>query len=157
MIYVARVTGKTTDGGYFRDPEFRNRGDCIYAWRGGRYDLRKDARFHNHPGDLVHDLSAPPAYRRANTLLSTDFRYFGSMGTDKYKRLFPRVARRVASLGRGHRVNHGLALEQELRDLIDWAFTFSSVVPEWSRDDSSQCGTCGPQRPKRSPVSRGTY
>lgn len=144
LIYVARITDKKTSGAYFREPQYRDRADCIYAWRDGGYVERAGARYHGSPNDLKHDLGPPPDYARANTLLSRDFRYFGDEGTADYKRLFPRVARLVATLGRGHRVNHSLALEGELLALIDWGFTLKGRTSSANVANGSRCRPCRP-------------
>ena len=119
LIYVARITDKKTGGTYFREMPFRDREDCIYEWRKGAFVLRRDALHHNDPGHLEHDLGLAPGYRRANSLLSSEYRYFGAEGSDAYKTHFPAVAKAIAKLGRGHRVNHNAGLERELFALAE--------------------------------------
>lgn len=142
LIYVARITDKKTDGEYYKELWYRNRRDCIYDARGSRFVERRGALHHGHPGDLEHDLGPSPGYPRANTLLSQDYRYFNGKGSDEYKTLFPRVARLVATLGRGHRVNHGPALEQELTRMIEWSLASDAPDNSGSVRDEKRRGTC---------------
>ncbi|MGA9343164.1 MAG: hypothetical protein WBV61_12635, partial [Rhodanobacteraceae bacterium] len=137
-----------TGGAYFREPQYRDRADCIYTWREGTYVERAGARYHGRPVDLEHDLGPPADYARANTLLSRDFRYFGDEGTDEYKQRFPRVAKLVGSLKQGHRVNHGLALERELLALIDWCFTLKGRTSSGNVARSGRCRPCRPPAPR---------
>ena len=109
LIYVACVTKKVSKGAYYRAHEYANRNDCVYRWRNGHFEWYKG--YHSQ-SDLEHDLGSPPDYKRAEVLLSNDFRYFGRDGTDEYKSRFRRIRDAVASLGRGHR-DH---LTEQLRD-----------------------------------------
>lgn len=141
LIYVARITDKLIDGEYFRNSQYRNRGDCIYDWHDGVFTVRRGAAHHGQPGDLEHDLGPPPDYPKAKALLSREFRYFGDYGSDEYKTMSPRVARLVGRLKQGHRVNHGLALERELAAVIDWAFVQNSVeVSARATSGKRRCG-----------------
>src|SRR5688572_28938198 len=85
LIYAARITTKLTNGEYYQADRFTSRHDCIYTSQSGRYVRRGNAKFHDKPADLMHDLGSHPEYGRANVLLSTDFRYFGGEGDDEYK------------------------------------------------------------------------
>lgn len=91
LIYVARVTEKLVNGDYFKPGKYNRRSDCIYEWRRGRFISRAGAIHHGAPGDLVHDIGKHPNYPRANTLLSSEFCYFGASGSDAYKKAFPMV------------------------------------------------------------------
>lgn len=106
LLYVARITDKVLDGGYYVQKQFAVRDDCIYKRREGQFMRRNDARpgLHDRPDNLVRDLGKHPHYPRANVLLSRDFRYFGANGSADYKARFPRLKRAVEALGRGHRV-----------------------------------------------------
>src|SRR6266480_2475513 len=84
LLYIAVVTDIARDGSYYRDRHFISRPDCIYALRDGGFKWRSGSRYHG-PAHLVHDLGPGPVYRRAQVLLSNDFRYFGSRGTTEYK------------------------------------------------------------------------
>lgn len=111
LIYIAEVTDKSLD--YYKMERFVKRADCIYEWKDGKYRRREHAKFHERPEDIIHDLGK--GYERAQVLLSTKFRYFGSNGTDEYKRTFPRIMQAVKKLGRGFRVQ----LDEDLRkDLL---------------------------------------
>ncbi len=83
LIYIARIGKKVHNGDYYREKRFANRGDRVYEWSRSRFAWRQGA-FHHGPKDLVHDLGEPPNYKKANVLLSTDFRYFGASGTAEY-------------------------------------------------------------------------
>jgi hypothetical protein len=122
VIYVARITKKESDGTYYRERVYSRRADCVYRWRGGRFVWKRGARYHR-PEDLAHDLGSPPAYERANVILSADFRYYGGSGSADYKIRYRHVMKAVEDLGQGHRVNHGAGLVQELLELADEAFT----------------------------------
>jgi len=125
LIYMARITGKLCDGLYYKSGRYSKRGDCIYGFANGRFKWRSGAKHHG-PNDLVHDLGKHPYYPRANVLLSTDFRYFGKVGTDEYKSKFPLVGNAVERLGRGQRVHHNPALRDELLAMEDWVWRSTS-------------------------------
>ena len=78
LIYAARITKKLPNGEYYEGDKFTSRHDCIYTPQLGRYVRRGDAKFHDKPSDLTHDLGSHPEYARANVLLSTDFRYLAT-------------------------------------------------------------------------------
>jgi hypothetical protein len=111
LIYAACITKKLPNGEYYTE-KFAQRHDCIYKFQRGRYVRREDAKFHDKPGDLTHDLGEPPDYSRVAVLLSADFRYFGINGTDEFKSKYELIRKAVESLGRGQRVN----LAPELRE-----------------------------------------
>jgi hypothetical protein len=121
LIYAAHVTKKLSNGRYFKDKRYFKRGDCIYKFAAGRFRWKKGAQHHG-PKDRFHDLGSYPKYMRASVLMSSDFRYFGKAGNDKYKMCFPRVKRAVEQLGRGHRVRHSAALQDELFAMGDWVW-----------------------------------
>jgi hypothetical protein len=121
LIYIARIGKKVCNGDYYREKRFANRGDCVYEWHRSRVAWRHDA-LHHGPKDLVHDLGHPPHYKKANVLLSTDFRYFGASGTADYKSRFQLVKKAVEQLGRGHRVTHSEPLRMELKALKQHAW-----------------------------------
>jgi hypothetical protein len=115
LVYIAEVTQKLTDGEYFQLAEFSGRADCIYnRSRDGRFRVRASARFHADHTYLERDLGSGPHYRRANSLLSDNFRYFGRKGTDEWKAEASFLARLIDSLQQGHRVRHTPALRDEL-------------------------------------------
>jgi hypothetical protein len=100
LIYIARIEKKVRNGDYYREKRFANRGDCVYKWHRSRFVWR-DGALHHGPEDLVHDLGQPPDYKKANVLLSADFRYFGASGTADYKSRFQLVKEAVEQLGQG--------------------------------------------------------
>jgi hypothetical protein len=121
LIYVACVTGKLSDGNYYKDSEYAKRSDCIYQFEAGRY-FWKSGAVHHCSEDLEHDLGMYPDYPNANVLLSTDFRYFGKAASANYRTEFPLVYQAIKHLGRGHRVWHTPALHDELLLLKDWVW-----------------------------------
>lgn len=143
LVYVARVTGKLEQGAYYRERAYRQRPDCIYEWAGGRFDVRDGALFHGTQDELAHDIGPHPGYARAHTLLSTEFRYFGRDGTTEYRSRHPHLANAVNRLGRGHRVNHGQAVEREIEALF--AQLMREAEPATTRTASSlaSCGQAG--------------
>ncbi|NOJ39979.1 Nmad2 family putative nucleotide modification protein [Bradyrhizobium australiense] len=128
LIYIARVTQKLFDGEYYRAKKYAARADCIYEYKeiGRHFHLRDGVTFHTSKRDLLRDLGRAPGYSRAEVLLSADFRYFGSRGTDEYKFLFPEIGRAIDFIGRGHRVNHTAGLRDQLLDMKDWVWHSSS-------------------------------
>lgn len=119
LLYIARITTKEYNGEYYKKTEFSQRGDCIYECRGGLYAWRENS-LHHGPDDLPHDIGEFPDYRKANVLLSDDFRYFGKNGNDDYKKLYPEIKYAIESLGRGHRVNHNQELRDQLQELKNY-------------------------------------
>lgn len=116
VIYVATVTDKACNGNYYSTNRYKHRGDCIYERRASRFYWRNRALHHGRE-HLVHDLGQPPNYKKANVLLSSDFRYFGASGTAEYKSRFQLVKKAVEQLGQGHRVRHAERLYAELLSL----------------------------------------
>lgn len=104
LIYIAKVEEVIVSGRYYEQPRFARRGDCIYERSGALFVRRTNARFHDRPSDLAHDLGPGPHYPRAIVLLSRDFRYFGASGSADYKHFHPRLKRAIEGLKRGHRL-----------------------------------------------------
>jgi hypothetical protein len=131
LIYIARIGKKVRNGDYYREKQFANRSDCVYEWQRSRLAWRRGA-LHHGPKDLVHDLGQPPDYKKANVLLSTDFRYFGTSGTADYKSRFLLVKEAVEQLGRGHRITRAEPLRMELTALKQqtWENTPKRVAGE---------------------------
>ena len=142
LIYVARVTQKLVDGAYYRDASWRSRGDCIYEHRDGTYHWRAGAKHHGGKGDLEHDLGPAPDHRSAQVLLSDDFRYFGATGDASYKLQFPRVKEAVERLGRGHRVNHGNLLRDQLLEMKDELWSRTTRRKLGRPSGKAECGVC---------------
>lgn len=148
LLYIARVTEKVCNGGYYKSRRFVGRGDSIYRCRRGRFEWRRGALYHG-PDDVTHDLGKSPEYRRAQVLLSNDFRYFGANGTDDYKLRFPRIKMAVEKLGIGARVNLGEDLRCELLALKQqiWKQTRRKVLGRPttapSRSECHRSRSCG--------------
>lgn len=115
LIYIAVVTEKLAEAEYYKQSEYAVRPDCIYEIIDGKARVKKDVRFHQDGSAIMTDIG--PGLRRANVLISRDFRYFGKSGTGDYKTMFPAIGRAVSLLKRGHRVNHPPALRSELTRL----------------------------------------
>ncbi len=149
LIYIAVVTEKISGDVYFRDAEYANRGDCIYRWTGKAYLVRDGAKYHGSSEHLVHDLGKAPDFKRAQVLLSDDFRYFGGSLPEHYKKRFPILAKAIDALGRGHRVHHAPALATQLERLKSetWRDYPKNIVGDPSqaprRGISHRGGGCG--------------
>jgi len=121
LIFIAKVTKKEINGRYYQNKEYRQRGDCIYDFNGTEYLWRQGSRYHG-PAHLSHDLGKAPGFASAQVLLSNDYRYFGATCLIDYKSDFPEIKNAVEDLGRGHRVNHGKSLQDELCKLKDYVW-----------------------------------
>ena len=121
LIYIAEVTEKLTKGEYYAgNPRYSRRADCIYSKTNDGY-VQNDNPFHD-PGDLEHDLGPKEkGFPDTNVLLSTDFRYFGNKAESSYKAKYPKVKELVQSMKQGHRVNHPVGVEEELKRLKEEA------------------------------------
>jgi hypothetical protein len=140
LIYVARVNEKLENGDYYRLGTYNRRADCIYEWRGRRFEQRAGALYHGSDGDLGHDLGRHPNYPRANTLLSREFCYYGASGSDAYKKAFPLVSGAVAALGQGHRVHHDAKLLSELEKLARWTCELDGACIQGKPKSAPRCG-----------------
>ena len=116
VVYIAQVTSKVQGGDYYRERRYARRDDCVYEWRRSRMWWRRGA-LHHGPEHLTRDLGGHPDYAKANVLISTDYRYFGSEGSSEYKRHYPRIKEAIDRLGQGHRVWHDGLL---LTDLLEF-------------------------------------
>lgn len=106
VIYAA-VVGQVLDPRvyYAADSPYRQRPDCLYEFHPESGELLHAGRspLHSQPEYAARDVGSFPYYRNARTLLSHDFRYFGSGAVVIPARLS--LLRSVAeSLGQGHRV-----------------------------------------------------
>ena len=129
LVYAARVTSRLENGEYFVASKFRGRPDRIYEWSHGRFSWRFDAKFHSSK-NLRHDLGNPPAYKRANVLLSEgtkSFRYFRCDCPLDYKSQFPSLKRLIENLNQGHRVNLSTDLRSEVDLLVKQVFRMRSI------------------------------
>lgn len=156
LVYAARVTSKATDGAYYKAGEYKDRRDCIYRWVGRTLVWRTDARYHQGGVGMASDIGLEWPYRRANVLMSKDFRYFGCSYAADHAGRFPPIAAMLASLRQGHRVNHSPRLEDELEVFLAEVWRYQSVRP--IVEPRTECkGTCGPRRMRHAkpPLSGG--
>lgn len=101
LIYIAEVTGKLTNSTYYLASVFRDREDCIYSQdRRGFLQHRRGARFHGGDRDKERDVGDHPQYRKANVVLSTNFRYYGRANSPAVD---PVLQTFVRGLIQGHR------------------------------------------------------
>jgi hypothetical protein len=106
VLYAARVTGALDPRDYYaQQSPFLQRPDCIYEFhqQNGRLFHAGRTPLHNDPAYLPRDIGSYPFYRNARTLLSSDFRYFGSAAVLIPPRL-PMLLDIAEDLGQGHRV-----------------------------------------------------
>jgi hypothetical protein len=116
LIYIAVVT-EAVPGVEYYDPnhQYRSRADCIYRrLADGHFEWSRGSIYHTGPGNLQHDLGAPPKYTNAQVLVSDNFRYFGKSGNADYHDCIKMALRRLTQ---GHRVNHSEELRRELEAL----------------------------------------
>ena len=115
LIYIAKVTGKLVDGAYYGARTFWSRPDCIYRWtKAGALKPKAKPRYHGSAEDTRKDVGFHPYYRRANVLLSTDFRYFG--GAQCAVTIPTVIAEFVLHITQGHRGENTLhPLKRTLR------------------------------------------
>jgi hypothetical protein len=129
LVYAAKVTLRLEHGEYFTAPRFQGRPDRVYERLNGRFKWHPAAKFHSQK-NLRHDLGNPPAYKRANVLLSEgarNFRYFGSDCPLDYKSRFPVLKGLIESLTQGHRVNLSMELRREVDALVEEVFRIRSI------------------------------
>lgn len=118
LIYIAKINERMQTAAYFKEARFSRRADCIYKFQSdGRLAIRDQANFHAEGDNMASDVGEWPEYSLANALVSEDFRYFGSAGTDDWKMKAPHLKELVEHLGQGHRVNFSEALRDELMTL----------------------------------------
>jgi hypothetical protein len=150
LLYIARVTKKESKGAYYQLHRYARRDDCIYRYNGKRLVRRPGALYHGSRKALTHDVGPPPEHRRANVLLSNDFRYFGKNGSADYKRRFLMIKRAVEELRQGHRRNHKKGVRAELLELakLVWSqhpkeMELGSPTKPPSRNSCHRSRSCG--------------
>jgi hypothetical protein len=129
LVYAAKVTSRLEYGEYFTSKKFQGRPDRIYERSNGRFIWRPEAKFHTSE-NLRHDLGNPPAYKRANVLISEgtkSFRYFRCDCPLDYKSQFPELKRLIENLTQGHRVNMSSELRSEVDLLVKKVFRMRSI------------------------------
>lgn len=122
LIYIARISKKVCNGAYYTENTFVHHDDCIYQWQGGYFRGRENTKYDTQKDRLIQELGKFPDYKRANVLLSCDFRYFGSSGNAEYKSRYSMIKYVVEHLSVGHRVNHSEQLQDQLVDLKQWVW-----------------------------------
>jgi len=140
LIYIAKVTAKPKVGEYYKQPEFENRPDCIYENRNGKAARKESAMYHNQSDEINKDVGED--FGKAHVLLSNDFRYFGNLASDKYKKRFSLVKSLVENLKRGHRVNHSAELCEQLKCLVAETWQEYSQKQLGKPSDSDKCLVC---------------
>ena len=151
IVHVARVWKQLADGRYY-DPQsrFARRPDSIYRRSGEGWKQLRNR--HHKPADLPRDIGKDG--KKANVLVSRDFRYFGRNRYDVDWSRYPRLRRRLERLKRGHRVNHSDALLGELITLAAEVFkstrrkvsgkpTHGDKGRRCNVDDQKKDGVCG--------------
>ena len=141
LIYIAEVTGKLTNSAYYLASAFRDRDDCIYSRDlGGHLQHRRGARFHGTDRDKRKDVGDYPEYRRANVVLSTNFRYYGRAASPPIE---PVLRAFVRGLIQGHRSNftNAPAVLQALKELRDkaWRDPAMKVGRPSHKDPTRKC------------------
>lgn len=138
LIYIACITEKLTKAKYYVRPEFDKRSDCIYTIADGKAKVKKGARFHEDGSEIPKDIG--DGLKKANVLLSNDFRYFGKSGTDEYKTIFPVIGKAVSNLARGHRINHFPELRADLLRMKEWVWSnYPHKVLDRPTNSKSSC------------------
>jgi hypothetical protein len=141
LIYIAEVTGKLEKSTYYLANLFSRRQDCIYRRDDtGRLQRRRGARFHSE-SDKARDVGEFPEYRRANVILSTNFRYFGRMAAPEIPSVLQEFVR---AMGQGHRSNFNerpdvAAALNSLRDLAWRKFSQMRIGTPTHADMSRKC------------------
>jgi len=115
LIYIAEITEKPPRGEYYRSRKFSNRPDCIYKAVSGTPRRKANARHHIDSDERKKDVGM--RFNNAYVLISRNFRYFGSKGTDEYKKRFVAIKRLIENLTQGHRLNHSARVRSELMQL----------------------------------------
>ncbi|GAC1363433.1 MAG: hypothetical protein NVSMB3_11870 [Acidobacteriaceae bacterium] len=106
VIYAAIVDGAVDAREYYAArSRFRHRPDCIYRFHRLNGTIEHSGRtpLHADPAYRSRDIGQYPYYKNGRTLLSHDFRYFGSAASP-IPAQFERLTQIAASLGQGHRV-----------------------------------------------------
>jgi hypothetical protein len=115
LIYAAFVTKKLEGGAYYKERRYCKRPDCIYRSVRGRAKIKTNAQFHSEGEQLNKDVGK--LFKKADVLLSKDFRYLGAKGTTKYQKRYKNLTVALDILGQGHRVNHRNKVRKELCQL----------------------------------------
>ncbi len=157
VIYAAVVEEALDAREYYGEQcPFGDRPDCIYSFHQQLGTIVHSGRtpLHANPAYLARDLGQYPFYRNGRTLLSHDFRYFGSEAVPIPARL-DQLQQVSESLGQGHRVVHTEGLDRELDALFRLLWKrptrhTPAVVTDEAYDHTPRPrNACGPARPSR--------
>ncbi len=106
VIYAAVVSG-TLDAREYYAPrsQFRSRPDCIYKFHRAKGTITHTGKTPLHADEAYRsrDIGMYPYYRNGRTVLSDDFRYFGTRAIVIPDTLW-RLRQMSEALGQGHRV-----------------------------------------------------
>lgn len=106
IIYAAIVDNAVDAREYYAERSlFRERPDCIYRFHQMNGTIEHSGRtpLHADPAYRRRDIGQYPYYKNGRTLLSHDFRYFGSAAVAIPPKL-SRLTGMAEALGQGHRV-----------------------------------------------------
>ena len=120
VIYAAIVTEALDARAYYAPrSRFRSRPDCIYQFHRDLGTLTHTGRTPLHADEAyrARDLGQYPFYKNGRTLLSRDFRYFGSAAVPIPATLWS-LQQMSDALGQGHRVFTGAAPELAELDIL---------------------------------------
>lgn len=141
LIYVAEVSGKLTRSAYYLIDVFSSRPDCIYKRDDTRHLIRRRRAVFHTESDKQRDVGVFPDYRRANVILSTNFRYFGSRASPL---IADELREFVHRMGQGHRsdfTDHPaiVAALERLRDCAWKDFARMRIGTPSHADKSRKC------------------
>jgi hypothetical protein len=142
LIYIAEVTGKLTNSTYYLASVFRDRYDCIYAQdRHGFLQHRRGARFHGGDRDKARDVGDHPQYRKANVVLSTNFRYYGRANSPAVDPVLQTFVRERVIQGHRSRFDDDLGVLKALKALRDdaWSVPTMKIGTPSHRDPTRKC------------------
>ncbi|MCC6277284.1 MAG: hypothetical protein IT289_05140 [Oligoflexia bacterium] len=87
----------------------------MYRIKNDQAKLARGAQFHTKGDQIATDIGVQPVFKKANVLLSKNFRYFGGNGYEIEK--FTALKVFVSRLAQGHRVKLLPAVRIELNNL----------------------------------------
>jgi hypothetical protein len=149
LLYIAQVTTKCAGDTYYTSTEYSQRPDCIYERdkQTGHAKLKSNARYHSDGNHVDTDVG--PDFEHAFVLLSTNFRYLGSAGTDDYKNKYPAIYRLIQGLKQGHRRHLSDGLRKELLLLKAEVWEQHSSTKPATPSDKDTTKPCNSDEPCR--------
>ncbi len=139
LIYIAEVTGKVESGGYYRQPEYASRKDCIYRWDGSRYAWKQGACFHLDGIEIDSDIGDAALADKGHVLLSTNFRYLGGTRWEITSTRLPEINKLLDELRRKHRISHSETLLEELRSVKCQVWATAPIMPAQPSSPVDHC------------------